>query len=467
MKWNPRVSVVIPVFNGASYLPRAIESALEQTHRNIEVIIVNDGSTDGGATSAIGMEYATRFPDRVRFLSQANRGVAGALNTGIAAMTGSFFCWLSHDDLYVPEKIAVQLEFWRSLENETSIVFTDWSYMDPDGVLLRHVRLSRERVTRSPLSPVLAGGVNGCTVLIPRQVIKDARFDERYRYVQDYRLWFDLARTSSFFHLPLPLVRQRLHDAQDSHKPAALPEGEALWSDFLVETTEIERVQAAGSSLRFYREMARQLSETPYTEAAALARELAERALRKTKVSIILTGDIQRETARISVAALRAQEHDLLEVLVPMAEGADFDNDDPLIRLVPSRSDAAVERVLDALATATGDYVVLLPCGSSLPASRIAMQLRAIMEEGAMLSQLSQTATCAVTVDRYLELHLQDTFDETSVMFHREAIFDDAIAKRPGIDLAGLWLSLAKSHSILVLPTASVVRAGGAKEAAR
>jgi glycosyltransferase involved in cell wall biosynthesis len=466
MSTGPRVSVVIPVFNGAPYLQEAIESVLDQTYRNVEILVVNDGSTDGGVTSAIGMDFATRYPDHVRYVSQANKGVAGALNTGISAMTGEFFCWLSHDDLYLPEKIEVQLEFWRGLESETAIVFSDWSYIDPEGTLLRHVRLPREQVVRSPLSPVLAGGVNGCTILVPRKVMKDARFDERYRYVQDYRLWYDLARANGFFHLPLPLVRQRLHDAQDSHRPAALTEGEALWTDFLVETTEIERVQAAGSSLRFYAQMARQLAETPYVDSAALARELADQAVSTTKVSVILTGDVQGETARASVAGLRGQEHGHLEILAPTPQAAVFalDESNAAVRFVPSEAASAAGRALDGVRAATGSYVVFLPCGSSLPPSRIAMQLRAVMEEGAMLSQISRKSEATAMADRYLELHLEDTFDETSVMFHREAIFDDSIATRPGLDLAGVWLSLAQSHSILMLPTASVTRSSAARE---
>src|SRR5579862_6874144 len=97
----PLVSIVIPVYNGANYLRAAINSALAQTYKNIEVIVVNDGSRDDGQTDAIAKEYG----DRVRYFSKENGGCGSALNFGIANMRGDYFSWLSHDDTYLPRKI--------------------------------------------------------------------------------------------------------------------------------------------------------------------------------------------------------------------------------------------------------------------------------------------------------------------------------------------------------------------------
>ena len=94
----PLVSIVIPVYNGASYLREAIDSALAQTYSDVEVIVVNDGSTDGGKTRDI----ASSFGDRIRYIEKVNGGVATALNLGIREMCGKFFSWLSHDDVYLP-----------------------------------------------------------------------------------------------------------------------------------------------------------------------------------------------------------------------------------------------------------------------------------------------------------------------------------------------------------------------------
>src|SRR5688500_7068290 len=103
---RPRVSVVIPVYNGANYLAQAIDSALAQTYPDGEVVVVDDGSTDERATERIARGYG----HRIRYIRKENGGVATALNAGIEAMTGDYFSWLSHDDMYLPDKVALQVE---------------------------------------------------------------------------------------------------------------------------------------------------------------------------------------------------------------------------------------------------------------------------------------------------------------------------------------------------------------------
>ena len=83
----------------------AIDSALAQTYPDFEVIVVNDGSDDGGMTERIALSYGTR----INYCYKENGGVASALNVGILMMSGDLFSWLSHDDVYYPEKVAVQV----------------------------------------------------------------------------------------------------------------------------------------------------------------------------------------------------------------------------------------------------------------------------------------------------------------------------------------------------------------------
>ncbi len=103
---SPLVSIIIPVYNGANYLSEAIDSALAQTYKNIEILVINDGSNDHGATEKIAKSYG----DKIRYFSKENGGVATALNLGIKKMKGEYFSWLSHDDIYYPNKVAVQVE---------------------------------------------------------------------------------------------------------------------------------------------------------------------------------------------------------------------------------------------------------------------------------------------------------------------------------------------------------------------
>jgi glycosyltransferase involved in cell wall biosynthesis len=102
----PTVSVIIPSFNLAHYLPLAIESALEQTHQPLEIIVVDDASTD--QTS----EVVRRFGDKIKYLVHStNRYAAAARNTGLRASSGELIAFLDGDDRYHPEKLATQASF--------------------------------------------------------------------------------------------------------------------------------------------------------------------------------------------------------------------------------------------------------------------------------------------------------------------------------------------------------------------
>ena len=105
--FNPLVSIIIPVYNGGNYLAEAIDSALAQTYKNLEIIVVNDGSCDNGKTEEIALSYG----DKIRYFRKENGGSSSALNYGIKQMNGEWFSWLSHDDLYYPEKIEKQVNY--------------------------------------------------------------------------------------------------------------------------------------------------------------------------------------------------------------------------------------------------------------------------------------------------------------------------------------------------------------------
>ena len=111
---NPQVSVLLSVYNGEKYLAEAIETVLGQTYSSIELLVINDGSTD--ATE----EVVKRYGDRVRYFSQANEGQPSALNIGIAKVKSPYIAFLDADDLYLPDKIALQVDF---LEKNSDIDF--------------------------------------------------------------------------------------------------------------------------------------------------------------------------------------------------------------------------------------------------------------------------------------------------------------------------------------------------------
>ena len=130
---NDLVSVIIPVYNGTEFIGEAIESAQTQTHRNLEIIIVDDGSTD--ASLQIVNEYAAN-DDRIRVIPQTNGGVAKARNTAIEAARGDYIAPLDADDLWLPTKIERQLEAMSAAGPDCGFVYCWWASIDPAGRVL-------------------------------------------------------------------------------------------------------------------------------------------------------------------------------------------------------------------------------------------------------------------------------------------------------------------------------------------
>lgn len=212
MVFNPKVSIVIPVYNGSNYLREAIDSTLAQTYRNIEVIVVNDGSDDEGKTKTIARMYG----DKIRYFSKVNGGVSSALNVGIKEMTGEYFSWLSHDDIYMPEKVEVQVKFLSEQKNKV-ILYSDFDCIDKNSHYVRTNRIPHMEPWQLRLSLAERAPVHGCTTLIPKSCFASiGLFDERMKVIQDYDMWARLSRKFEFIHVPQILIQSRVHQEQGS-----------------------------------------------------------------------------------------------------------------------------------------------------------------------------------------------------------------------------------------------------------
>ncbi len=213
---NPKVSIIIPVYNGANFVAEAIESALAQTYKNIEIIVVNDGSTDDGATERAVLAYG----DRVRYIAKENGGVSTALNRGIKEMTGDYFSWLSHDDLYKPDKIEKQVSL---LENEKDIALCDGLLMYADGCpMAGRTKLLNKKLSGHELFSYYLKGyhLNGLGFLIPKTAFdKVGLFDEDMRCMQDLDMWLRMMwHDYRFICHPNLLVVTRVHAAQTTNR---------------------------------------------------------------------------------------------------------------------------------------------------------------------------------------------------------------------------------------------------------
>lgn len=253
-RFCPKVSIVIPVYNGANYMRDAIGSALAQTYPNIEVIVVNDGSTDSGETDRIARSYG----DRIRYINKSNGGVATALNAGIENMTGDYFAWLSHDDMYTYDKIEREIEFLFKQPNKTVFVAGGYTVVDANGKTLYDVNLHKmytDDQIKKPLFAVMRGGINGCAVLIHKShFLRVGMFNPNLPTTQDYDLWFRILRGQSIAYYEGCYVKSRSHDEQDSKKliTSHIAECDNLWISMIENLSEEEKCQISDTVLDFY-----------------------------------------------------------------------------------------------------------------------------------------------------------------------------------------------------------------------
>ncbi|MBO5907604.1 MAG: glycosyltransferase [Clostridia bacterium] len=227
---KPLVSIVIPLYNGSNYVEEALKSALAQTYDNIEIVVVNDGSTDGGAGRAICEKYA----DKIVYFEKENGGCASALNYGVRHAKGEFISWLSHDDLYEPTKIEHQLLQYEKhgLSRENTVISNVGGLIDSAGNEIAHP--SRKDTGFLPSITafeyiLLRRCPNGCGLLIPRGLFERfGYFDEGQRFVLDWNLWLRFALLGvDFYFDDERLVSNRVHSMQVTVKQKELHSKEA------------------------------------------------------------------------------------------------------------------------------------------------------------------------------------------------------------------------------------------------
>lgn len=215
-EFHPLVSIVIPVYNGSNFLSQAIDAALTQTYDNIEIVVVNDGSKDEGATEKVALSYG----DKICYYFKENGGVSSALNYGIEKMRGEYFSWLSHDDYYAPDKIEKEVqELAKHTDKVNTIVCCADSLMDENGAPIYHPAKHLEgTIHGSELFDLFFSShlpMNGCTLLIHKDLFTRYGRFSTFRYIQDIECWvkFMLGGVDYVF-LPDCLVKMRVHAGQ-------------------------------------------------------------------------------------------------------------------------------------------------------------------------------------------------------------------------------------------------------------
>jgi len=216
----PRVSVVIPTYNRAAMVCEAIDSVLVQTYPDFEVIVVDDGSTDG-TEQVLRERYGD---DRVRYFYQENQGRAVARNRGVRMSKGEYLLFLDSDDWLLPHALEVQVGF-LDRRPEVDVVYGDGYYCDAEGRRLQ--RISEERPA-IPEEGLLAVMILHNVVVAPHSamvrrralgLLGDPWFDERLRGTEDADLWLRLAAAGArFASHGEPVCLYRLHGENASSR---------------------------------------------------------------------------------------------------------------------------------------------------------------------------------------------------------------------------------------------------------
>lgn len=210
-KYQPLVSVIIPTYNRKALLMRAVESALEQTIGDMEVIIADDGSTDGTAELFKGAMDA-----RVKYHLLPHRGACAARNAGIELARGKYIAFLDSDDVWTPDKLEVQR---RQLEESgADVVCCAFERHDGDTI----TRVPQGDVAQHQISyqQLLGGNCVSTQTLFGRaECMKRIRFDESFPRMQDWEYAIRLAEGARLMFFPDVLARLYVQTDSISRKP--------------------------------------------------------------------------------------------------------------------------------------------------------------------------------------------------------------------------------------------------------
>ncbi len=206
MRYSPSISIILSTWNGAEFLSKSIESVLEQTYKNFEFIIVDDGSTD--RTPEILRDYAKRDPRIKIITNDENIGLTKSLNKAIRVAHGKYIARQDADDISLPQRLEKQIEYLlnhpeiKVLGTFGYLIAQEAKILGKEIVPVSSQAIKKTLIKRNPFIH--------SSVMIEKEIIdKIGRYNERFKTSQDYELWFRILRVARGQNLPLFLVKKR------------------------------------------------------------------------------------------------------------------------------------------------------------------------------------------------------------------------------------------------------------------
>ena len=387
--FNPLVSIIIPVYNGENYIKYSIESALNQTYKNIEIIVVNDGSKD--KTEDIAKSYG----DKIRYYYKDNGGVASALNLGIKEAKGEYISWLSHDDIYYPNKIERQIEELENIDKNT-ILYSGYELINDKSEFLGTWEISSKneyRKLNNSFYALLLSGFNGCSLLIPKNAFYEVDFfNEDLKCTQDYDLWFKILKYGyKVKYIPETLVQYRIHENQDTKKKLKIvaDEGNKLWIGMISNLSKDDYKDIFYNEYSLLKLLKNNLSSSPYDKTLEFIDERLNILYKENKkyyelnnkISIIINLLKSNSNLNKAIDSIIAQKHDNIEIIFITNENIDYLIKDlkylDKIKYKVLNSNS-IENILDYI---DGDFVQFINNGDILIENKFKIQLEEFIKE--------------------------------------------------------------------------------------
>lgn len=196
----PMVTVIIPTYNREKTIGRAIDSILNQTYKDIEIIVIDDGSSDGT------IEVLKKYGEKVRVLTQSHRGANAARNKGIENANGKYIAFLDSDDEWLEDKIHKQIEYMTL--NNKQVCFCPYKLIDSDERYIPSDYINTDKYEVNIAEVLANGNVIGTPTLILEKSVLDkvGGFDEQMKSLQDYELAIRISKNYEIGYIPEILV---------------------------------------------------------------------------------------------------------------------------------------------------------------------------------------------------------------------------------------------------------------------
>jgi len=273
---SPKVSVIIPLYNGSHFITEAVESVLNQTYQKLELIIVDDGSTDN--SKEIVRKFIT--DRRVRLIEHGhNKGIPKTKNTGLTIARGKYIAFLDQDDVWARSKLELQLSRFQSENKNIGVVCTGMVFTDSDMKSKGIFGGLNDENQKELLKSLYLTPVNSSSIMMIKQkcFLRVGTFNGNLVGWDDYEMLMRIATQFQVKYVRRPLVKKRTHPGNVRRLPAVRSEAEKVFKHVLTLHPFLKKYKNLREARKFYNESIKLLEE----RKKALARKKLEKSIEK------------------------------------------------------------------------------------------------------------------------------------------------------------------------------------------